>query len=358
MSALRNTPYDKTKNEVSLNYTLDNETNLYLDISSSNNTNERIQTRTEFNLDDSIIYHDMSRYKMSVLRFNLLHELFPIFTYYPNKTYQVAVRHTITGEFLVDDIKTTKDHPYTDDRINNLYSIEQLMKNINDTINELITDLKTKEPTVVVPNFNLQLYYDEENKINYIVGEDLLTTVADRIEIILSHDLAFHLQHLKYTEPFINTTILPDEGIIFKPRENINKDQRVEEDEGLIPNINGEVLNMVSSYNNTKFLSPVQKILLTGKLNNRSEITINNNNKVSFKDYITDFIPDINHIQQLNENIYYINEQETRYIDLTASSELNSLIINFEYEDILGNTKPIYLSPKQYLNIKLKFLKV
>jgi hypothetical protein len=356
MSALRNSPFDKTQNVVSQNYTLDNENNFYVDINTINSNTERQLSRSEFNLDDSIIHHKMSRYKMTVLRFNLNHEPLPVFTYYPNKQYQIAVRHTTTGEFLIDDIETTKDHPYTDDRKDNLYSITQLLANINKTIADLFTALKVKEPTVITPTVPIKLYYDDNNKINYIIGEELLTSVSNRVEVIFSKDLAYHFKHLKYTQPFIDTNIFDDEGIIFKPVENVNKDQRIKKDEGLIVQYSSsKILNMISQFPNTKFITPVAKILLTGKLNNRSEIVINNDNVIKLKDYITDFIPDLTHVLQLNENIYYVNEDEKRYIDLTSSSELRSLIINFDYEDIYGNIKPIHLSPNQSFNIKLKF---
>jgi hypothetical protein len=337
---------------------LDNEDRIYVDLNYRADKNNEI-AQYNFRTTDYFIHHNISRYGVTVIRFDLQHARLPIWIFQEDEELELfVVLFNNNGEESLKRLVLLPDHPYTDERARYIYSIDQIIKMLNIALEESYTELIGKDATTL-GDTPPQFYYDGiTNRINYIVDYTMREAqTGNKMTLYFSKALSKYFKHLKFTELIDEEGLFSSLGLKFIPREEPLSSNRV--DDSLTYKNNGDYLHMISVYQNTRYFSPIQSIKLAANLNNRGEIKINSDTNISSNEnYLTDFIGDIeNPIQIAQSELFYFNDTEKRFIDLISSSSLSDINIRFLWTDRRGIDNPIRMDENQIFNIKLLFRK-
>jgi hypothetical protein len=345
---------------------VDDPTNIYVNVSLFNNTNQNIPCQLETTLTQPILA-ESNKYKMCVVRFDIplnsvqqsiMTTVMSTLTFSVGVMYNNQVATETVDQTVLSDMNTMADFVYDLNQLyNNAYD-KLLFALGNTTLQKGYTPYFSWDPTTHLLSIAYSQYF-----------------LANNIYLIMSQSLFNIIGSFPYyaSGRVINQNTVPNGYVMINSStyswNQAYIDQGFPAPSSTTTTPSGATYNAVritQEYNTSYNFNNVDKVVLLTSLPFRPEILPNSGiinvgsttAQTSNRIILTDYDVPINYWGDLNQTLFYIPSTLDRWVDVITNQQLDRLSFNFQYEDTLGNLNQLYLAPYQRANIKLLFRQI
>ena len=340
----------------------DDPSNIYVNASLFNNTDQNIPCQLEATLTQPIL-QTANKYKMCVVRFDIpldsvqqsiMTTVMSTLTFSVGLEYQNSVSTVTATQQELSLMNTMTDFVHY---LNALYGAAySKLTTIYTSLSNGYTPYFTWDPTTHLLSLAFSQYF-----------------IANNIYLIMSQSLFNVIGSFPYYPAGTNVngnTVPPGYVMINSSTYAWNQayiEQGFPSSSTTTPSgATYNAIKITQEYNTSYNFNNVDKVVLLTSLPIRGEVLPNTgvinagstSAQTGSRIILTDYDVPINYWGDLNQTLYYIPATLDRWVDVITNQQLDRLSFNFQYEDTLGNLNQLYLAPYQRANIKLLFRQI
>jgi hypothetical protein len=343
----------------------DDPSNIYVNASLFNNTDQNIPCQLETTLTQPIL-QTANKYKMCVVRFDI-----PLDSV--QKSIMTTVMSTLTFSAGLMYNGQTSIATASQQQLSSMNTMTDFVYYLNELINTAFSQLVLAlGPMSLQSGYTPYFSWDPTTHLLSIAYSQYF--ISNNIYIILSQSLFNVIGSFPYysSGTKVNGNTVPNGYVMINSTTYTWNQAYIDNgfpSSSSTTTPSGSSYNAIKitqEYNTTYNFNNVDKVVLLTSLPIRGEFLPNSgvvnagstSAQTSSRIILTDYDVPINYWGDLNQTLYYIPATLDRWVDIITNQQLDRISFNFQYEDTLGNLNQLYLSPFQRANIKLLFRQI